>query len=299
MSHFPTVVLGDEPEAKLAPYDENIEVPSYVDERIPLEKARETFAPYFADTDPDGKLTESEKVRAYYGERASIEFVVDDEDGAQEVVTRTTYNPKSKWDWYVLGGRWEGFFLLKDGSHSDETTIGEIDWEGMRADIAERAGQQHDQVTAILKRAGLGQDAFPTRTWEDFIKLYVSDDEHTAPVREGGPQAAREAWAEYEGVRALRTPEAYEVTGYMSEPIGDFFLLEDDARDKYVASKVEQVGVPHAFISPDGEWHQQGRMGWFGLSTDDVSAESWATTFHNTLQSLPADTPVRQYDLHI
>ena len=24
---------------------------------------------------------------------------------------------------------------------------------------------------------------------------------------------------------------------------------------------------PHAFVTPDGEWHEQGTMGWFGLST--------------------------------
>lgn len=295
MSHFPTVVLGDEPEAKLAPYDENIEVPTYVEERIPLEEAKARFESYYRDHDPDNKLTESEKVRAYYGDRASIEFVADDEDGAQEVVVRSTYNPKSKWDWYTLGGRWEGFFLTKDGERTDETTLGEIDWQAMRDDVEILAGDQHDKVTAILTAAGLGQDAFPTRSWAEFIELYLGDE----PEREGGPQAAREAWGEYEGVQVFQTMEARHVVGFMSEPVGDYFLREDDARQRYIDSKVAQVGVPHAFISPDGEWHQQGRMGWFGLSTDDVSAESWATTFHNTLQSLPADTPVRQYDLHI
>ena len=28
--------------------------------------------------------------------------------------TMTTYNPKSKWDWWVIGGRWHGYFDGKD-----------------------------------------------------------------------------------------------------------------------------------------------------------------------------------------
>lgn len=27
----------------------------------------------------------------------------------------TTYNPNSKWDWYSIGGRWMGYFTVKDG----------------------------------------------------------------------------------------------------------------------------------------------------------------------------------------
>jgi hypothetical protein len=49
------------------------------------------------------------------------------------------YNPNAHWDWYVVGGRWEDFFILKKeflkkyGSERvDECLKGEIDWEKMK-----------------------------------------------------------------------------------------------------------------------------------------------------------------------
>lgn len=49
----------------------------------------------------------------------------------------TSYNPNSKWDWYSIGGRWDGFLPLKeldeDGERltASEAYFHEIDWEYM------------------------------------------------------------------------------------------------------------------------------------------------------------------------
>jgi len=49
----------------------------------------------------------------------------------------TSYNPDSKWDWYSIGGRWDGFLPLKevdeDGERltASEAYFHEIDWEYM------------------------------------------------------------------------------------------------------------------------------------------------------------------------
>ena len=48
-----------------------------------------------------------------------------DEDG--NLYTR--YNPSSKWDWYVIGGRWDGFFRLENGERVNEAKVSEIDFE--------------------------------------------------------------------------------------------------------------------------------------------------------------------------
>lgn len=39
-------------------------------------------------------------------------YAVDD----QGLYTLSTYNPKSRWDWWSLGGRWSGFFKLRPGA---------------------------------------------------------------------------------------------------------------------------------------------------------------------------------------
>ena len=50
----------------------------------------------------------------------------------------STYNPNSKWDWYCVGGRWNGFLVLKerkeDGSiiEVNEAYFNEIDWDYMK-----------------------------------------------------------------------------------------------------------------------------------------------------------------------
>lgn len=39
-----------------------------------------------------------------------------------------TYNPDSKWDWWVDGGSWEGFLRLKDGTRANFAKIKDIDF---------------------------------------------------------------------------------------------------------------------------------------------------------------------------
>lgn len=43
----------------------------------------------------------------------------------------TSYNPNSRWDWYVIGGRWSDELILKNGKKTDEAEAGEVDWDAM------------------------------------------------------------------------------------------------------------------------------------------------------------------------
>ena len=49
----------------------------------------------------------------------------------------SSYNPDSKWDWYSVGGRWDGFLVLKERDEegdiieTNEALVGEVDWEYM------------------------------------------------------------------------------------------------------------------------------------------------------------------------
>ena len=40
----------------------------------------------------------------------------------------STYNPKSKWDWYVVGGRWDRCLLTKSNELVNECLLGELDF---------------------------------------------------------------------------------------------------------------------------------------------------------------------------
>jgi len=55
-------------------------------------------------------------------------------------------NPNAKWDWYVLGGRWSGFFTLKDGTTSDSELKKNIDFEAMAKKSEVKAIQDWDNA---------------------------------------------------------------------------------------------------------------------------------------------------------
>lgn len=42
------------------------------------------------------------------------------------------HNPNAKWDWWVIGGRWNGMLRNKDGRRVNEELVEQIDFEQMR-----------------------------------------------------------------------------------------------------------------------------------------------------------------------
>lgn len=72
-------------------------------------------------------------------------------------------------------------------------------------------------------------------------------------------------------------------------------------RDVLPLAEVDEenvVGHFYAAVTPDGEWHQQGRMGWFGMSSDDMSDATWADYIRTLLRKHP-DATVIVCDCHI
>jgi hypothetical protein len=134
------MVIGAEPEKQLAPFDENLETPRYVKytkEQL-IEKAKKDMEDYknglyaeflanpekyksecrnnlghinYIENEFPKKLNRTDE-EIYQDE---IKGYDDDEIGTNGEIF-STYNPKSKWDWYVLGGRWSGLIKLKEGA---------------------------------------------------------------------------------------------------------------------------------------------------------------------------------------
>lgn len=107
MSHFLCVVLLNKEQLEvegildtlMEPFNENTEVEPYRD--------------YL-----DGEDLER-GVKRYGSEQALIENMQDwsGRDGGMDlrgIYSMSTYNPKSKWDWLEVGGRWEGYLTGKD-----------------------------------------------------------------------------------------------------------------------------------------------------------------------------------------
>jgi len=64
----------------------------------------------------------------------------------------TTYNPESKWDWWSIGGRWSGQFILKDGATGLEGSPGVFD-NKTGIDVALAKDIDWDKMKEINKEA--------------------------------------------------------------------------------------------------------------------------------------------------
>lgn len=138
MSHFTVMIIGEDPEKQLEPFNENTEVPMYVKhtrEQL-IEKGRKdikdyenrTYAKYLQNPNKYIQECKNEAHINYLKNDFPLKLewtdqqVYDDEiqwhepeDIGDDGETYSTYNPKSKWDWYSLGGRWAGLLKLKEG----------------------------------------------------------------------------------------------------------------------------------------------------------------------------------------
>lgn len=154
MSHY-TVAVFTENEGKtiddlLAPFDENLEVEKYLSSTKTefIEEKKKYYHDYATDgpyaeyiKDPEGyaKQYDNEDHLKYLREEFPKKLKYTDEeiwkyetqyyddDQITEEGIWSTYNPKSKWDWYEIGGRWSNSLKLKDGRTVDSAPAKDVD----------------------------------------------------------------------------------------------------------------------------------------------------------------------------
>lgn len=148
MSHYTVAVItkdGDY-ESVLAPYDEELRVEPYIEKTkaeiivemknfVKINKGAEWLKENNL-LDKNGNLDEEALYQYYRKDEEETGYVEFDEEGNQ----LTTYNPDSKWDWYQVGGRWDGAIMhLKDGTFVNHAQVKDIDFSPAPLDEAEAA----------------------------------------------------------------------------------------------------------------------------------------------------------------
>lgn len=136
MSHFVGLCFGVNWESNLDRYDENMEVEPYIkytkDEAIDEVKRRHAQSYENALEALKKKNLDSESYE-YFQKIIDKGLFISYEDAWNEVKNwgyeidenenlLSTYNPDSKWDWYSVGGRWDGFLHFKDADPGFEET---------------------------------------------------------------------------------------------------------------------------------------------------------------------------------
>ena len=216
-------------------------------------------------------------------------------------------NPNAKWDWYQIGGRWDGFFKLKEdaklnspvlvqGQKSwtmedevipddrvDMIQLCDIDFEGMKVDNMKKAEgwwkeawEKHPGRTEPPTEKEI-ESVLNEQGWKDRVKRQKHKDEMTE-------EEYREA--------------AIENIMDRGKSFRDFMfgIRENDTKETYV----ERCSATSTFaVIKDGKWYEKGEMGWWGCVSDEKDGEDWEEQFSALMEDLPQDTYLTLIDCHI
>ncbi|MBJ7935494.1 hypothetical protein [Bacillus cereus] len=124
MSHFTVMVQIPKEEVEnknyleriMNPFDENKEVDPYV------VKTKEELVSEYNNSSKTEEMS--------YDEWLKYRYSYDQFDVNGNLLS--TYNPKSQWDWWVVGGRWSNLLLNKEGNKCDSAYVGELDLQAMK-----------------------------------------------------------------------------------------------------------------------------------------------------------------------
>lgn len=328
MSHFTVLVIGDNADSQLAPFDENMEVEEYLEGEVDVDEM-ERFLQYYKEKhDADGTFEEvykkwgndwngsrwrrEEQIRQVNwkcpscGEVNHWNSVICGQrfrkrKGCGGLIPPnqytvwneySRYNPDSKWDWYQLGGRWTGYFLLKAGAKgelgesgvfentapintADSARKGDIDFEEMRKQAGLRASQRYTDFWNIV-------DGRAVPKWDEIRAKHKNIED------------ARKEYNEMEVIKDLDASEQFGRLYFVFNEIQDFV----ESRGDYVQKARNTAITTFAFLH-NGKWHQRGEMGWFGIASDELDEDEWNKMFNKFLDSLPYDTLLSIYDCHI
>lgn len=306
MSHFTVLVIGENPEEQLAPFHE-FECTGIDDQYIQdVDRTEEVISEFeeHKESFPDIATFIDE----YYGKESVYDerdidlkekhkygyAIIKEEGGVKSLVKciRRT-NPNKQWDWYVLGGRWTGFFKAKEavsefasiGEKSfmgrsaetgriDQALKGDIDFDGMRDEAMKRAEEEYDFAMSVIG------DTPVHEPWKS-IGASLNYSEQARTHYHSQPRVI--AWKE--------NKEVSERLGWSSS--ADDFLI---SRDEYVSNAVNGAACTFAVIK-DGKWYERGHMGWWGAVSDEK--DNWSQEFSKLIDSVSDETLLSVYDCHI
>lgn len=267
MSHFTVGVITEngfeEEVAKLlAPFDENLDVKTITPKEDIIAKGRkwiedykesELYKKFKKDPVAYGKdknaghmnflmrdfpkmlKMSDEEIFALETEDVEPEDILDD----GSVVSY--YNPQSKWDWWVIGGRWDSSIPTKSDNKVNTVKISEIDFSPAQDEIDHYA-----------------------ENWD---------------VRVNGAEKTRHDYA------------------YMDVPSKEQLLKVYGTKENYI--KAFAGFSTYATLTPSGDWHEPGQMGWFGTSTaTDASREEYKKNIKDIMDKY-SDHYLTLVDCHI
>jgi hypothetical protein len=239
---------------------------------------------------------------ARYGTPDEPMFYDEESDRAY---TMSTYNPASKWDYWRVGGRWAGRFPVLAEAKGEDFLVPERSWDGpdlkhgycdggrkraldlprVRAEAASKAEADWNEYAAVTFGT---QEATP---WRLLVEKVDRSGNGGYSIDE-----ARRDFRNQPRIEALHRSETFKFWSDAHD------LFESMTRDEYAARQATRAVVGYALLDAagDGGWTAPGRMGWFGVSTeDDGEYGTYATRANDFIDQLPDDAWLVIVDCHI
>ena len=260
--------------------------PGYEEVTVPTKEV-ESFARYIEGWSGQ-KMVPFGEQPDLAGEHKYGYVIVDQAGNVVKAIDRT--NPNKKWDWWVLGGRWTGFFTLKPGRRgttgkpglmTDPASAGkadaalwcDIDFTAMRDEAERKARERYRKFFQLL-----GEHTFP-QTFEVMRKAHPDSIE-----------AARTAYWAQPGIEAVKKDDEF---SWDLDP-AEFSVTEDQH-----AEKARERAISTFAVVKDGKWFEKGSMGWWGCVHDEKDQDQWNREFAKLLDSVGSETLLSVYDCHI
>ena len=288
MSHFTVMVIGNDPEKELAPYNENIQVDEYKENVLDIIDIQYFVEHYTNNSDEVSDKEKEENLKLTfdelyekYGEDWNNNSWRKDEDGVY--YEYSTRNPKSKWDWYELGGRWNNFLKLKDGSYCDSALKGDIDFDGMVQDAEDDALETYEN---FRKYCG-GEIPKLEYKWDDI------NDVNNNKFNEMSFHQKRDFYKNQPSLLKLES-----LRNKLEFDMFFFYELEhfQCTIEEYIERSKKERIMTFALVK-NGEWYESAKMSWFSITSNEN--KNWEEEFHKLLYETSDDELISIYDCHI
>ena len=172
-------------------------------------------------------------------------------------------NPNAKWDWWIMGGRFRAAIHASNGECAPypEYNFGKTTWK-----------EATDYPPEHFDHAKLGD--------------MIWDRDEAAEKRASDRWRA---WVDGEEVEGMGKPWPLDVS----------FVKRYGDRETYMLC--ESTMWWRAVITPDGKWHEVGKMGWFACSSEsNEELVEWAKTFKERfIDPYPPEHTLTVVDCHI
>ena len=318
MTHFVVLVelpagtvsdrYEDELARRLAPFSEELAVKPYRDYVENVDRVKQRYVEMYQKSGQlDARLAVDDVpwqriikiTNMCHSEDEREWYYLDAENGRP--YRMSTYNPDSKWDWYVVGGRYHGYFTAKPNLSSadrnrialgapswvnegwpieayacDGGPVGLLDLGARRAAETSKARDRYNRYQSLV--AGLEE----ARSWPEMLEIYG----------EQNVDDARTAYREQPRIQAVREDRDF----FWGCPVEEFKWGEE----LYVQRAHDGAVPGYSHLTLDGEWLAPGEMGWFAMSSDTVeSRDAYDAQVNKRVNSLDPEVVLLAVDCHI